>query len=165
MNSSSCLAPALSAYSNKASPHSAFQPLVQHWSSKSRTFRSQIAFLTSSSQSQLTDAKPSKITWFQHYKNLLKAHPGSHLSAFLILHEITAILPIPLVFYALQSSNVAWGTVLPESWLEGGDKRVRKTMKALGLPEIEEGGKAALNAAATYGIVKALMPARWASQV
>jgi hypothetical protein len=102
----------------------------------------------------------ARLSYFQRYKNLLRAQPASHLTSFLILHEITAVLPLPLIFYGLQNSDVAWDTIFPKDWLERGDVRMRKTFMALGLPDIEEGSKAALNAAATYGIVKAAMPLR-----
>jgi hypothetical protein len=31
----------------------------------------------------------------------LKSKPGAHLTSFLILHELTAIVPIPLIYLAL----------------------------------------------------------------
>lgn len=99
-------------------------------------------------------------SYLQHYRELLKAQPVSHVTSFLILHEVTAVVPLPIIFYGLQNSDFKWETVFPKDWLEKGDVRMRKTFKALGLPEIEEGSKAALNAAATYAIVKAAMPLR-----
>ncbi|KAI9028518.1 hypothetical protein DFJ74DRAFT_492888 [Hyaloraphidium curvatum] len=119
----------------------------------------------SSAAPESTDASkppPARETAFQRYKALFRAQPASHLTAFLVLHEITAVLPLPLLYYALHRSEVAWDAVFPRDWLEKGDRRMRGTFKALGLPEIE-GSRAALNAAAAYGIVKAAMPLRLAA--
>lgn len=119
-----------------------------------------VAPLPSGRRMQSGEATANRQTFFQRYKQLLRAQPASHLTSFLVLHEITAVLPLPLIFYALHNSDIAWDTIFPKDWLEKGDVRMRKTFKALGLPDIEEGSKAALNAAATYGIVKAAMPLR-----
>ncbi|KAJ1561125.1 hypothetical protein HK405_004852, partial [Cladochytrium tenue] len=44
--------------------------------------------------------------WWHRYAGQLRSAPGSHLTAFLVLHEVTAVLPLPLVYYGLQATGL-----------------------------------------------------------
>lgn len=41
--------------------------------------------------------------WAAKYADRFKTNPGSHLTSFLILHELTALLPLPLLFWLFHS--------------------------------------------------------------
>lgn len=89
--------------------------------------------------------------------------PASHLTAFLVLHEITAILPIPLVFYALQHSQWTSSFDLSEELLKKGDRFIGKVRGYVGLKPLESGSQTAVNLATAYALVKVLMPVRLAA--
>lgn len=41
--------------------------------------------------------------WMAKYSDRFKNNPASHVTSFLILHELTALLPLPLLFWLFHS--------------------------------------------------------------
>ncbi|KXS18446.1 hypothetical protein M427DRAFT_29761 [Gonapodya prolifera JEL478] len=123
-------------------------------------------FSSSSTASDAAQTKPGprfRSALLNRYVERLRERPGSYLTSFLVLHEVTAVGALPLVFYFLQNADVKWDTMFDQATLDDSSKRMSKAMKAIGVPwEVEDGSKVALNAAATYAIVKVAMPLRLA---
>ncbi|RKO86758.1 hypothetical protein BDK51DRAFT_23545, partial [Blyttiomyces helicus] len=89
----------------------------------------------------------------------LRTAPGSHVVSFLTLHELTAIIPLPIVYFALDALDVR--VPFPEDVLAEGNRRVGKMMVYFGIGEgIREDSQAMLRMATAYAVVKAAMPFR-----
>ncbi len=99
-------------------------------------------------------------SYIQRYKDKLAKAPAQHLTSFLILHELTAIIPLPLVYFALEGLDLPWDNLFSPETLEVGDVRMKNMMKYFGFTPFEQGSSKALNAAASYIVVKAAMPLR-----
>ena len=56
---------------------------------------------------------------WRRYLDRLKERPASHVTAFAILHEITAILPFPLIYFPLKWSRVGEYLPLPLEYIQG----------------------------------------------
>ncbi|RPA86992.1 hypothetical protein BJ508DRAFT_357465 [Ascobolus immersus RN42] len=108
----------------------------------------------------------------QRYAAALRTAPVTHITSFLILHELTAIIPLFSLTYFLHVSGFG-GTVLgwfPEervARMKGYlvKKRDRDGWGWLGDIEGEEGGKGGkggwvVEILASYALVKAAIPAR-----
>jgi len=70
------------------------------------------------------------------------------------LHELTAIVPIPLVYIFLSSTGVQ--IPFPQQVLDEGNKFINKVVTYYGYPPFENGSRIALNAATSYAVVKVL---------
>ncbi|KAJ3195929.1 Talin-1 [Irineochytrium annulatum] len=113
----------------------------------------------------------------------LRAHPGSSLTAFMLLHELTALVPIPVFYWIITTTGVQ--VPIPEEAVRDAGNRMAKMLKKFGLKGLEpleptqEAGAGAMSASedganstavqsarflmdlgTSYAIVKALMPAR-----
>ncbi|KAJ9087312.1 hypothetical protein DSO57_1034516 [Entomophthora muscae] len=102
-----------------------------------------VGFSYASSQlkeaSERSPHNASKFKWrsFSSYYNEFKTSPGSHLTSFLILHEITAILPLGAIFLFLQYSGLQpfdLKTLSPETF-EVAAKPARYVLKTFGQEE------------------------------
>lgn len=56
---------------------------------------------------------------WRRYFDRLKERPASHLTAFAILHELTAILPFPFIYYPLKWLNIGQYVPLPLEYIRG----------------------------------------------
>lgn len=56
---------------------------------------------------------------WRRYIDRLKERPASHISAFAILHEVTAILPFPLIYFPLKWSRFGEYLPLPMDYVQG----------------------------------------------
>lgn len=125
-------------------------------------------------------------SFLRPYAQRLRAAPLSHVTAFLVLHEATAVAPLLAVFGALH-----YGGVIPEGWAawagaREGAERFARYFARKGWIEEREGESAvrvaqgegvapeqALNggvrvvveAAVAWAVVKALLPVRIAVSV
>ncbi|KAJ3161305.1 hypothetical protein HDU86_007087 [Geranomyces michiganensis] len=95
---------------------------------------------------------------WRKYANQLKSHPASHLVSFAILHELTAIIPLPLIYYLLITSDMS--IPFPEDVLAEGNRRMSALCRMVGVNGLEEGSKVMLNMATAYAVVKVGMPLR-----
>lgn len=56
---------------------------------------------------------------WRKYLHLLKERPASHLTAFALLHELTAILPFPLIYYPLKWFRLGEYIPIPIEYIQG----------------------------------------------
>ncbi|KAF9165218.1 hypothetical protein DFQ26_000428 [Actinomortierella ambigua] len=92
---------------------------------------------------------------FRRYAEQFKDKPASHFVAFAILHEVTAIVPLPLVYFGLTYTNTK--IPFPEQALEEGNKFVGRVAKYYGWdidPSTTDGARMMLNMASSYALVK-----------
>ncbi|KAF9320957.1 hypothetical protein BG003_004240 [Podila horticola] len=98
---------------------------------------------------------------FRQYAEQFKNKPASHLISFGILHEITAIVPLPIIYFGLVETGIK--IPFPEQAIEEGNNFVGKVAKYYGWNmEGADGARVMLNMATSYAVVKALMPLRLA---
>ncbi|KAF9116952.1 hypothetical protein BGX27_008100 [Mortierella sp. AM989] len=117
-----------------------------------------------SSNSASDTIKPAiapKLSKFRQYAEQFKNKPASHLISFGILHEITAVVPLPIIYFALVETGVE--IPFPEQAMEEGNRFVARVAKYYGWNlEGADGARAMLNMATSYAVVKALIPVRLA---
>ncbi|RHZ54055.1 hypothetical protein Glove_431g26 [Diversispora epigaea] len=87
-----------------------------------------------------------------------RSKPTSYIISFLILHEITAIIPIPIFYICLSSTGIK--IPFPQKILDEGNKYINRVVVHYGYEPFEDGSRVALNLATSYTIVKFLMPVR-----
>ncbi|KAG0208837.1 hypothetical protein BGX28_000312 [Mortierella sp. GBA30] len=102
-----------------------------------------------------------KVSKFRQYAEQFKNKPASHLLSFGILHEITAVVPLPIVYFALAETG--FKIPFPDQAMEEGNRFVGRVAKYYGWDlEGAEGARVMLNMATSYAVVKALLPVRLA---
>jgi len=78
------------------------------------------------------------------------------------LHEITAIVPLPIIYYTIHTLDLS--VPIPASfnaYVEQGNVRMRKMVKYFGFDlDINDDSKVMLELATAYAIVKMMMPLR-----
>ncbi|KAI9173109.1 hypothetical protein H9P43_007240 [Blastocladiella emersonii ATCC 22665] len=136
---------------------------------------------TSTSGTTTTTAAATPKGW-RKYAGQFKDKPGSHdgyddghsashprrlihprrPSAFLILHEATAVLPIGLFYYAIDWSGVQ--IPFPESILEESNARIQRVVKYYNW-DVQPDSRVMLHLVAAYALVKVLLPVRIAASV
>lgn len=87
-----------------------------------------------------------------------KKHPASHFTSFLILHEVSALVPIPIVYFGLKSLNVQ--IPFPTDLVHIANDKVSKLLQFFNMPILEKDSQVMLHWATAYLIVKSLMPLR-----
>ncbi|KAI8350414.1 hypothetical protein B0O80DRAFT_389179 [Mortierella sp. GBAus27b] len=108
-----------------------------------------------------TESTKPRISKFRQYAEQFKNKPASHLISFGILHEITAVVPLPIVYFALVETGVK--IPFPEQAMEEGNRFVQRVAKYYGWNlEGADGARVMLNMATSYAVVKALLPVRLA---
>ncbi|KAG0812913.1 hypothetical protein G6F33_003276 [Rhizopus arrhizus] len=98
---------------------------------------------------------------YQKYIQQFKNKPGSYLTSFAILHELTAVAPFPVIYYALEASSVK--IPFSDSFVEEGNKFVNKVRIHYGYEPLEADNQTMIHLVTTYCIVKALLPVRLAA--
>ncbi|KAJ3204260.1 hypothetical protein HDU82_005949, partial [Entophlyctis luteolus] len=98
----------------------------------------------------------------------LKTSPGSHLTAFLVLHELTAVLPLPILYYSLRATELQ--VPVPQTVMEKAEIAMDKVIRRYGWsdgPAVNDDGgvvvaktRMLVDLATAYAIVKLLMPVR-----
>ncbi|KAG0297396.1 hypothetical protein BGZ96_006576 [Linnemannia gamsii] len=102
-----------------------------------------------------TSEIPKKLSKFRQYAEQFKNKPASHLISFGILHEITAIVPLPIVYFALIETGIK--IPFPEQAIEEGNRFVGRVAKYYGWDlEGAEGARTMLNMATSYAVVKGI---------
>lgn len=104
--------------------------------------------LTTSSSTNKTETLKG---WRKHAADF-RSKPGSYIVSFAILHELTAIVPIPLVYIFLSSTGIQ--IPFPQQALDEGNKFINKVVTYYGYPPFNNGSRIALNAATSYAVVK-----------
>ncbi|KAF9421803.1 hypothetical protein BGZ94_008742 [Podila epigama] len=70
---------------------------------------------------------PQKLGRFRKYAEQFKNKPASHLISFGILHEITAVVPLYLVYFGLDQTGIK--VPFPERFIEEGNRYVARVAK------------------------------------
>ncbi|KAF9166172.1 hypothetical protein BGX20_000306, partial [Mortierella sp. AD010] len=90
---------------------------------------------------------------FRQYAEQFKNKPASHLISFGILHEVTAVVPLPIIYFALIETGVE--IPFPEQAMEEGNRFVARVAKYYGWNlEGSDGARVMLNMATSYAVVK-----------
>ncbi|CAO3611975.1 unnamed protein product [Cunninghamella blakesleeana] len=104
----------------------------------------------------ITNKKP--LRGWRKYTEQFKDKPASYITTFAILHEVTAIIPFPIVYYGLSLSNIH--VPVPEEAVREGNRIVNKVRVRYGYEPLESDNRTMVYLATTYGIVKILLPLR-----
>ncbi|KAI8058246.1 hypothetical protein BDF22DRAFT_612654, partial [Syncephalis plumigaleata] len=115
---------------------------------------------------------------WRRYANQFRNAPTTHITSFAILHELTAIIPIPIIYYALDAADTK--LPLPEAALQDGEQFARRLVARYGWDTsppstttsaddtVDNGivtstSHVFVNLAIAYAIVKVLLPVRVAA--
>jgi len=97
---------------------------------------------------------------WRRYIDRLKERPASHVTAFAILHEVTAILPFPLIYFPLKWSRIGQYLPIPIEYIQEGNKKINRVRTRYGFEPLDESSLVLVNLSMTYAIVKLLLPLR-----
>ncbi|KAF1806103.1 hypothetical protein FB192DRAFT_1265003, partial [Mucor lusitanicus] len=100
---------------------------------------------------------------YRKYAQQFKSKPGSYMTTFAILHELTAVAPFPFIYWALEASSVK--IPFPDSVVSEGNRFINKARVYYGYEPLEPENRVMMNLVTTYCIVKALLPVRIAASV
>ncbi|CAG8807338.1 17578_t:CDS:2, partial [Gigaspora rosea] len=100
--------------------------------------------------------------WRKHASQF-RSKPASYIISFAVLHELTAIVPIPIIYIFLSATGIE--IPFPQQVLDEGNKFINRVFVYYGYSPFENGSRKLLNLATSYAIVKALMPVRIAACV
>ncbi|KAJ1674627.1 hypothetical protein EV182_002889 [Spiromyces aspiralis] len=98
---------------------------------------------------------------WRKYADQFKDRPVSHLVSFAILHEVTAVIPIFAVYYALEWSGLS--IPFPKEVQLEANRRITKAREYFGMTPLDPDSTAMVNMVASYAVVKAAMPLRIAA--
>ncbi|KAG2220543.1 hypothetical protein INT45_004149 [Circinella minor] len=101
-------------------------------------------------------------TW-KKYAEQFRNKPASYLTSFAILHEITAIIPLPIVYYTLDFCDIR--IPVPEQAVAEGNRIMSKVRTRYGYEPLEADSRVMVNLATSYAVVKAMLPLRIAASV
>ncbi|KAI8375229.1 hypothetical protein BD560DRAFT_368236 [Blakeslea trispora] len=101
------------------------------------------------------------LTGYRKYAEQFKSKPGSYMTSFAILHELTAIAPFPFIYFVLDSSDLK--IPFPESVVSEGNRFINKARVYYKYEPLEADNRVMVNLVTTYCIVKALLPLRIAA--
>ncbi|OLY77945.1 hypothetical protein AYI68_g8018 [Smittium mucronatum] len=103
--------------------------------------------------------KSAKLSGWRKYKKSFQDRPGSHLVSFIVLHELTAILPVVLLFYFMEAFDFDFN--IPKDILDTGDRYISKMLEFFGLENaVTRGSKHFVYLLTSYSIIKSLLPFR-----
>lgn len=97
--------------------------------------------------------------------NLAKQRPASHITAFAILHELTAIIPFAVIYFPVKWCQISSHIPLSKDLIQEGNKRINRVRTYFSLPELDENSTVLIDLSITYGLVKLALPARLALSV
>ncbi|KAK9476747.1 hypothetical protein V1514DRAFT_335829 [Lipomyces japonicus] len=95
---------------------------------------------------------------YRPYAEKLLASPGSYVFSFLLLHEVTAVLPLFGLTWLFQATD--WIPPLSDSLLEAGKTFYANTVPPEALDGTDASAKLLLRGATAYAIIKAILPLR-----
>ncbi|OBZ85974.1 hypothetical protein A0J61_05979 [Choanephora cucurbitarum] len=98
---------------------------------------------------------------YKKYAEQFKSKPGSYMTSFAILHELTAIAPFPFIYFVLDSSDLK--VPFPESVVSEGNRFINKARVYYHYEPLEADNRVMINLVTTYCIVKAMLPLRIAA--
>lgn len=89
---------------------------------------------------------------WRKYAHQFRDKPASYLTSFAILHELTAIVPLPVVYYFLDYTQL--NIPVPEEYIAEGNRVVSKMRTKYGYEPLDSDSRAMVNMVATYAVVK-----------
>lgn len=92
------------------------------------------------------------LTGYRKYAQQFKSKPGSYMTSFAILHELTAVAPFPFIYFALDNSSLK--IPFPENIVAEGNKFINKARVYYKYPPLESDNRVMMNLVTTYCIVK-----------
>lgn len=92
------------------------------------------------------------LTGYQKYAQQFKSKPGSYMTTFAVLHELTAVAPFPFIYWALDASSVK--IPFPDNVVSEGNKFINKARVYYGYEPLEAENRVMINLVTTYCIVK-----------
>lgn len=95
---------------------------------------------------------------WRKYTEQFKNKPGSYITTFALLHELTAIVPFPLIYYGLSWSDLQ--LPVPEQAIHEGNRIVNKVRVRYGFDALEPDNRAMVHLATTYALVKVRLKVR-----
>jgi hypothetical protein len=98
------------------------------------------------SQSQQT------LRGWRKYAHQFRDKPASYLTSFAVLHELTAIVPLPLVYYFLDYSQL--NIPVPEDAITEGNRVISKMRTKYGYEPLDPNSRVMVNMVASYAVVK-----------
>lgn len=107
--------------------------------------------ITLSSKRYTTTSQPV-LTGYRKYAQQFKNKPGSYMTSFAILHELTAVAPFPFIYFALDNSSLK--IPFPENVVTEGNKFINKARVYYKYPPLEPDNQVMVNLVTTYCIVK-----------
>ncbi|KAL7312496.1 hypothetical protein PS15m_008252 [Mucor circinelloides] len=108
-------------------------------------------------------AQEKALTGYRKYAQQFKSKPGSYMTTFAVLHELTAVAPFPFIYWALDASSVK--IPFPDTVVSEGNRFINKARVYYGYEPLEPENRVMMNLVTTYCIVKALLPVRIAASV
>lgn len=109
-------------------------------------------FFNRSYATDVTTAKEPALTGYKKYAQQFKSKPGSYMTTFAILHELTAIAPFPFIYWALDASSA--NIPFPDAVVNEGNKFINKARVYYKYPPLEPDNRVMINLVTTYCIVK-----------
>lgn len=107
------------------------------------------------SQRRLTSASSQQqMRGWRKYAQQFRDKPASYMTSFAILHEVTAIVPLPLVYYALDYSEVR--VPVPEQAVAEGNRIMSKIRTRYGFEPLPADSRVMVNLATSYAVVKVI---------
>jgi hypothetical protein len=97
-------------------------------------------------------AEQKPLTGYRKYAQQFKSKPGSYMATFAVLHEVTAIVPFPIVYLILENSEVK--IPFPENVITEGNRFINRARVYYGYEPLEADNRTMVNLVTTYGIVK-----------
>ncbi|PRP80644.1 hypothetical protein PROFUN_10699 [Planoprotostelium fungivorum] len=95
--------------------------------------------------------------WRKH-AHQFRDKPASYLLSFAILHEVTAVLPLPIVYYTLKWTHTS--IPIPQGMIEQQNAVVSRVRKYYGYEPLDPSSRTMINMATAYAVVKLIMPLR-----
>ncbi|CDH60259.1 hypothetical protein RO3G_13651 [Lichtheimia corymbifera JMRC:FSU:9682] len=114
--------------------------------------------------STTTTTAGAPLKGWRKYAHQFRDKPASYMTTFALLHEITAIVPLPIVYYTLDYSG--WHIPLvPQEAIAEGNRIMSKLRTRYGYEPLAPDSRIMVNLATSYAVVKAMMPLRIAASV
>lgn len=101
-----------------------------------------------------TTSEPAALTGYRKYAQQFKSKPGSYMTTFAILHELTAIAPFPFIYWVLDASSI--NIPFPDAVVNEGNKFINKARVYYKYPPLEPDNRVMINLVTTYCIVKVI---------
>lgn len=107
---------------------------------------------TSPTPTHATDLPKPKLRGWRKYAHQFRDKPASYIVSFAVLHELTAILPIPLVYFFLDKTGTR--IPFPEDAIAEGNRIFSRLRVRYGYEPLDSQSRVMINLATSYAVVK-----------